>query len=103
MMFAVLLSTSKTAKMKSEDIEKFFARKATLNEGYVKITFKKRDAIYGLFLKDADYLDLKTKNFWRVVPQSNLQAYTTSKNASLSRLFNGNEFSKLAAYTESFE
>lgn len=89
--------------MKSEDIERFFARKATLNEDYVKITFKKRDAIFGLFLKDADYQDLKTKNFWRIVPQSHLQAYTASKNASLSRLFNGDEFSKLATYTESFE
>lgn len=89
--------------MTSEDIEQFFARKATLNEDYVKITFRRRESIFGLFLKDADYLHLKAKNFWRIVPQSQLTAYRTSKDASLARLFNGEEFSKLATYKESFE
>lgn len=89
--------------MTSEDIEQFFVRKATLNEDYVKITFKKRASIFGLFLKDADYSHLKEKNFWRIVPQSQLEAYKTSKNASFARLFNGKEFSKLATYKESFE
>jgi hypothetical protein len=50
--------------MNTEDIEKFFEKKAILNEDYVKISFKQRDAIYGLFLKDADYSYLKAKNFW---------------------------------------
>lgn len=89
--------------MNSENIEQFFTRKATLNEDYVKITFKKREPILGLFLKEADYLHLKTKNFWRIVPQSQLQAYKVSKNASLARIFNGDEFLKLATYEETFE
>lgn len=89
--------------MKSEDVEQFFARKATLNKDYVKITFKKRESIYGLFLKEADYAHLKSKNFWRIVPQSQLEKYKTSKNAALARIFNGDEFTKLTTYTQSFE
>ncbi|QEC58440.1 short-chain dehydrogenase [Flavisolibacter ginsenosidimutans] len=83
-------------------MEKFFEKKAIINEDYVKITFKQREAIYGLFLKDADYGYLKAKNFWRIVPQSQLEAYKTTKNPNLARVFNGAEFSKLATYEESF-
>ena len=89
--------------MRSEDIEKFFANKATLNEDYVKITFKKRDSIYGLFIQGTDYAHLKAKNFWRIVPQSQLDTYKTSKNAALARIFNGDEFTRLATYKESFD
>lgn len=89
--------------MKSEDIEQFFARKATLNKDYVKITFKKREAFYGLFLKEADYVHLKEKNFWRIVPQSQLETYASSKNVSLARIFNGEEFSRLSPHTERAE
>lgn len=89
--------------MKREDIEQFFSRKATLNEDYVKITFKKREPIFGLFLKEADYADLKAKNFWRIVPQSQLEAYKASRNSSLARIFSGEDFSRLATYNESFE
>lgn len=89
--------------MNSEDIEKFFAKKAVLNEDFVKITFKDREAIYGLFVKDDDYRYLKEKNFWRIVPQSQLETYKRTKNSSLAKLFNGASFSKLSTYTESFE
>ena len=88
--------------MNIEDIEKFFEKKAAFNEDYVQISFKQRESIYGLFLKDADYSYLKAKNFWRIVPQSQLEAYKTSRNANLARIFNGAEFSKLATYQESF-
>jgi hypothetical protein len=89
--------------MNSEDIEKFFQTKAVLNQDYVKITFKQRDAIFGLFVKDSDYAYLKAKNFWRIVPQSQLEAYKTSKNAALAKIFNGAEFSRLSSYQESFD
>lgn len=89
--------------MNSENIELFFAHKAALNKDYVKITFKKRESILGLFLKEADYSHLKSKNFWRIVPQSQLQAYKASKNVSLARIFNGEEFSRLTTYGEIFE
>ena len=89
--------------MKNEDIEQFFARKATLEKDYVKITFKKRDSIYGLFLKEADYVHLKGKNLWRIVPQSQLETYKTSKHPALARIYNGDEFTRLSTYVESFE
>jgi hypothetical protein len=89
--------------MNIEDIEKFFEKKAIINEDYVKISFKQREAIYGLFIKDAEYSYLKAKNFWRIVPQSQLEAYKKSKNSNLARIFNGAEFSRLATYQESFD
>ncbi len=88
--------------MNTEEIEKFLDKNSSKNE-YVKITFRQREAIYGLFLKDADYADLKSKNFWRIVPQSKLEVYKTSKDANLARIFNGAEFSKLTSYKESFD
>ena len=92
-----------TYYMNSEDIEKFLETKAASNDDYVKISFKAREAIYGLFLKDQDYAYLKAKNFWRIVPQSQLDAYKTSKNPDLARIFNGAEFSRLTTYQESFD
>ena len=89
--------------MNIEDIEKFVEKKIASETDYVKISFKQRDSIYGLFLRDADYAYLKAKNFWRIVPQSQLDAYKNSKNPNLAKIFNGAEFSRLATYQESFE
>jgi hypothetical protein len=87
--------------MNIEDIEKFLAKKT--ESEYVKISFKQRDPIYGLFVQDNDYSYLKSKNFWRIVPQSQLEAFKTTKNVNLARIFNGAEFSKLTSYQDSFE
>lgn len=89
--------------MNSEDIEKFLDSKSMNNQEYVKISFKQREAIFGLFIKDSDYAYLKAKNFWRIVPQSQLNAYKVSKNTNLAKIFNGAEFSRLSAYQESFD
>ena len=89
--------------MNSTEIEKFFEKNAVLNEDYVKISFRTREAMYGLFLKDEEYDYLKAKNFWRIVPQHQLEAYKSSKDPALARIFNGAEFSKLSTYQESFE
>lgn len=89
--------------MNIEDIETFLHKKTTPQEGYVKISFKKRDAIYGLFIKDKDYTHLKSKNFWRIVPRSQFDAYSKSKNMSLAKIFCGTEFSRLTVYKETFE
>jgi hypothetical protein len=88
--------------MQIEEIEKFLKKNAT-SSNYVKITFKKRDSIYGLFVEDKDYAHLKSKNFWRIIPQSQLSAYNQSKNVSLAKIFCGVEFSRLTQYKESFE
>ena len=89
--------------MNIEDIETFLKKKTTVQEGYVKISFKKRDAIYGLFIQDKDYVHLKSKNFWRIVPRSQFDAYSKSKNMSLAKIFSGSEFSRLTLYKETFE
>ena len=89
--------------MNSEDIEKFLDKNAMLDNECVQIKFRQRDTIYGLFVKDSDYAYLKSKNFWRIVPQAKFDAYKTSKDINLARIFNGSEFSKLTTYRESFE
>jgi hypothetical protein len=88
--------------MNSEDIEKFLTTKNAANDSYVKIEFKKRDAIYGLFVKDNDYRDLKSKNFWRIVTRTHFDEYKKSKNVNLAKIFNGQEFSRLSLLEEAF-
>lgn len=82
--------------MNTEDIQKFLDNKTSSGNEYVKITFKKRDAVYGLFVRDhRDYSDLKAKNFWRIVPQSQFDAYLQSKNIGLAKIFCGSDFTRL--------
>jgi hypothetical protein len=100
---ALLLLQIKPSIMNSEDIEKFLDKHETVNNECVQIKFRQRDPIYGLFVKDKDYADLKAKNFWRIVPQAKFDAYKTSQDINLARIFNGAEFSKLTTYKESFE
>lgn len=88
--------------MQIDEIEKFL-KKNNSEPSYVKISFKKREAIYGLFVADADYAHLKSKNFWRIVPQSQFSAYSHSKNINLAKIFCGVEFSRLTSYKETFE
>jgi hypothetical protein len=88
--------------MNTEEIQKFLETKAAKADNYVKIDFKKRDTIYGLFVKDADFNDLKSKNFWRIVTRTHFDEYSKSKNINLARIFNGSEFSKLSLLTDGF-
>jgi hypothetical protein len=90
--------------MNSEEIQKFLDTKTSVENNYVRINFKKRDSIYGLFVKDhADYGELRSKNFWRIVPRSQFDAYKVSKDVNLAKIFNGSEFSSLTLYKDSFE
>jgi len=58
--------------MTSEQVEKFLkSKKITIN--LVKIDFKTRNSVMGVFLKTPDYNDLKSKNFWRIVTGVNLE------------------------------
>ena len=89
--------------MNVEDIEKFLDTKTSPQNNYVKISFRQREAIYGLFIRDKDFKDLKSKNFWRIVTRSHFDEYNKSKNAGLAKIFSGSEFSKLTLYKDSFE
>jgi hypothetical protein len=88
--------------MQTEEIQKFLTTKTTPDNNYVKIDFKKRDSIYGQFVMDGDYQDLKTKNFWRIVTRRHFEEYKKSKNVNLAKIFNGSEFSRLTLLTDGF-
>ena len=88
--------------MHTEEIEKFLDTKTSSQNNYVKIDFKKRDSIYGLFVRDKDYGDLKSKNFWRIVTRPHFEEYNKSKNSNLAKIFNGTEFSRLTLHKDSF-
>jgi hypothetical protein len=88
--------------MNTEEIQKFLTTKASPVNSYVKIDFKKRDTIYGLFLTEGDYNDLKAKNFWRIVTRKYFEEYKKSKNPNLAKIFNGQEFSRLSLLTDDF-
>jgi hypothetical protein len=89
--------------MNIEEIQKFLDKKTTA-ESYVRISFKKRNAIYGLFVKDhKDYGELKAKNFWRIIPRSQFDAFKVSNDVGLAKIFSGSEFSRLALHKEDFE
>jgi len=89
--------------MNIEEIEKFLNSKTSTGNEYIKITFKRREAVYGLFVREhKDYSDLKSKNFWRIVPQSQFEAYQKSKNIGLAKIFHGSDFSRLTVSNDTF-
>jgi len=81
--------------MNIEQIEKFLGKQKSHKGEQVKISFKKRETMYGLFVEGKDYNDLKAKNFWRVVSVPNMQAWNDSKDANLAKIFDGSGFSRL--------
>lgn len=89
--------------MNTEEIQSFLEDKLPSGDAYVKIDFKKRDSVYGLFIRDKDFNELKGKNFWRIVTRHNFESYKKSRDNNLARIFNGAEFSKLTSYQESFD
>ncbi len=80
--------------MTNEQIEKFLENDQVFNNA-VRISFKTRNSIKGLFLKMADFDELKAKNYWRVVPESNISSWQKTKSMNLARIFHGQEFTKL--------
>jgi len=85
--------------MNIEEIEKFLEKQKPV-QGQVKINFRKRDTIFGLFVRGDDYSDLKSKNFWRIITLPNIEAWEKSKNMNLAKIFNGSEFSRLSSAKE---
>ena len=85
------------------DVIAKFVENGYLSKSPLKIEFKKRNAIYGIFVKSPDYEDLKSKNFWRIVPKSQLENYLQTRNNGLAKIFNGAEFAKLTLLKDSVE
>jgi len=81
--------------MNNSQIENFVTDKKRKNK-VVRIHFKHRPAINGMFVFVNDYTEMKEKNFWRVVSEQSAQEWSRKKDNSNSRLFSGSEFTKLA-------
>lgn len=81
--------------MTTEQIEKFFSSNNKPGAP-VKISFKTRNMVTGIFIQTPDFDELKAKNFWRIVSEANFEQWKRSKDYSLCRMFNGSEFTKLA-------
>lgn len=83
--------------MNIEDIQKFLDKKTTAHNEHVKIFFRKREAICGLFVKGhRDYSDLASKNFWRIVPESQFAAFKRTGDLGLAKIFCGTDFTRLS-------
>jgi hypothetical protein len=82
--------------MTSDQISKFIEA-SHLAKTPVKIDFKTRSSINGLFINGTDYNELKPKNFWRIVAEPRIKEWKTTNDNNLSRIFNGAEFTKLSA------
>lgn len=81
--------------MTNVQIEKFLQQNY-LDKTPVKVSFKGRKPIVGIFITSADFGELKAKNFWRIVGEVNIESYQKSKDMSLARMFSGSEFTKLS-------
>ncbi len=82
--------------MTYDQIEKFLEPKH-LAKHKVKIDFKTRNSIIGLFIEAADYKELKSKNFWRIVTETHYKQWKETNDNNLARIFNGAEMTRLSA------
>ena len=73
---------------------------ANLAKTAVKIEFKKRNTIIGIFVKSPDYDDLKSKNFWRIVSETHIPEWKKTNDNKLSKIFSGSEFTRLTVAKE---
>ena len=89
----------KIRNMINDAIAKFLEDKH-LAINSVKIDFKKRNALVGMFLKSNDYEDLKSKNYWRVVVEPNVDQWKKTKDNNLAKIFHGTDFTKLSELKE---
>lgn len=81
--------------MTAEMIEKFVETKSRKNTA-VNIHFKERSTVKGVFIRTADYEELKDKNFWRIVSHGKIEEWNKTRNMDLSRIFNGLSFTRLS-------
>jgi hypothetical protein len=81
--------------MTSEQIIHFLGQNSNSTQRPTKFFFKTRTTFEGIIIEAQDFAELKKKNFWRVVTASRIDDYRRSKDISLSRIFNGSEFTRL--------
>ena len=78
-----------------------FVEAGYLSKSPLKIEFKKRNAIFGIFVKSPDYEELKSKNFWRIVGEANIGEWQKNHDNNLAKIFNGAEFNRIAVPKQS--
>jgi len=81
--------------MTNEQIQKFI-EPTHLAKSSLKIDFKTRNSLTGIFIQSSDYQELKAKNLWRIVTGANIDTWKTSKDYNLAKIFNGVEITKLS-------
>jgi hypothetical protein len=81
--------------MTTEMIQKFIDNKDRKHSS-VNIHFKERSAVKGMFVRTADYDELKYKNLWRIVINTKIEEWNRTKNMDLCRIFNGLSFTRLS-------
>ena len=86
--------------MTNDQIGKFLEG-GYLAKDAVKIDFKGRQSIVGLFIKLTDYDELKKKNFWRIVSENHISKWKDSHDNNLARIFNGMEITRLTKVNNS--
>ncbi len=89
--------------MTVEQIETFLAKETVPQGKIIRFEMKKRNPVRGLIVQGRDYNELKGKNFWRIVTQTNLAEYSKSQNINLAKIFSGTEFAKLSLVKQSEE
>ncbi len=88
--------------MVNEMITKFL-EPTHLAKTAVKIEFKKRNTIIGIFVHSPDYEDLKAKNFWRIVTETNIPEWKKTNDNRLAKIFSGSEFTRITVAKEKKE
>ncbi|MBV9962499.1 MAG: short-chain dehydrogenase [Parafilimonas sp.] len=76
-------------------MQKFFSSNIQLN-AVIRISFKTRNSVLGIFIQTPDITELKSKNFWRIVSETDFQKWNQTHDYTLCRMFNGAEFTKLS-------
>jgi hypothetical protein len=89
--------------MTVEQIENFLAKETIPQGKLIRFELKKRNPVRGLIVKGRDYDDLKAKNFWRIVTQTNMAAYQKTNDINLAKIFAGSDFAKLSLVSNKTE
>lgn len=89
--------------MTVEQIETFLAKESIPQGKIIRFEMKKRNPIRGLIIQGKDYQELKTKNFWRIVTQTNLATFQKTNDINLAKIFAGSDFAKLSLVSNKAE
>ena len=89
--------------MTVDQIETFLAKETIPTGKIIRFELKKWNPVSGLIVQGRDYNDLKAKNFWRIVTQSNIAAYQKTKDINLAKIFAGSDFLKLSLVSNKAE